>query len=240
MIRRQPPRPARRRSNLRHLAALLGAVVVLATAAAACDEATASTNPTSYNGPTWRILTLPPSVTPYVEKSGASPSATDDPASVLNLPHADPLLESSLPEESAGYPLQRFSMSLDKYIGSSTGGDRRLFTPWLVAFGLTPEQVSMAAAADLTERVKFSILAIKVPGADAKRLQNGFADAAKKANWQVDTTTIVDKTVAELVDPELDAASGHNVAYAYAANETLFVVVTPMPDLLLEALAKLP
>ena len=190
--------------------------------------AQATSRPTATPAPT---RTSSPSAVPSV-----SPSPTPD----LGLPHVNAALEDGLPGIIGGIQLEKFSMPLSTYIASSKGGDKVLYTPWLVKFGKSPDDIDLAVAADLTKTETFHVQAIEVPGVDAPTLSSGFADVARKGKWPVNVKQVGPKSVLEIVDPVTDAAGGLGTAYVYAKGDVLYIVVTDDPALLLEAMIKLP
>jgi hypothetical protein len=172
---------------------------------------------------------------------GASGSAAASPASAcvpgINLVHVDPGLEAGLPCTIGNVDLERFSFKLSDYIASSTGGERDLYAPWLVQFGLTSSDVNIAVVADLTQRENFVIHAIEVPGAADDMLASTFGDQARKAGWPVVSTKVGSEPILKITDPA--AAGSLSVAYVFARNHVLYAVITDDPSLMIEALAKL-
>jgi hypothetical protein len=227
MIRR--PRP---------LLSILAGVGLAAASLAACGGGTATPAPTpeatvsaepivssSPGGSTAATSSLAPSV---------SPSPTP-----LPLPHVSAALEDKLPNTIGGITLQKFSMTLGAYMASFTGGDKPLYAPWLVKFGKTPDEVDLAAALGLTETTTFHVQAIQVPGVQPTALSNGFADVARGLKWPVGNRTIGRTAVTVIEDPATIAAGGLGIAYVYAREDVLYIIVTDSPDLLVEALAKI-
>jgi hypothetical protein len=149
-------------------------------------------------------------------------------------------LEDELPGIIGNVTLEKFSMPLSTYMASSTGGDKTLYTPWLVHFGKTAEATDIAVAADLTQTENFFVQAIQLPGTNAADLSSEFATVARDAGWPVDSRRVADRTVLEITDPKVENAGGLGTAYVLAVKDTLFIVVTDDPALLLEALIKLP
>jgi hypothetical protein len=235
--------------------AILG--FALAAVAAACAGVTATTAPPASSPPVASPVdsasgspTGSPaaggsaSATPSGSGTSQSPAASPSPVlgcvPGLNLGHLDPALEDKLPCTIGGIGLERFSFKLSEYIGSSSGGDRELYNPWLVQFGLTPEDVSMAVVADLTQHIHFVIHAISIPGVADGQLVSSFADQAKKAGWPVTSVKIASTSLMEIVDPAAVEAGTQSVGYVYAKDHVLFTIITDDPNLLLEAIAKLP
>jgi hypothetical protein len=233
-------------------AAILAATVAAcgsagATPSAAADAptpaASAVTSPASpLSAPSASVA---PSRSPGPSGSGSasgSPSASASPASrclSIGVSHTDPVLEAYLPCTIGGVDLERLSLPLSQYIGSSSGGDRSLYAPWLVGFGLTPEEVNMAVVADLTLQENFVIHAIKVPGVDDAKLASSFGDQAKKAGWPVTPKKVTGTSLLEITDPAAKAAGTLSVGYVFASNHILYTIITDDPALLVEALIKL-
>jgi hypothetical protein len=174
--------------------------------------------------------------------SAASPGASPSSECVagLNLSHDDAALEAYLPCIVGGIGLERFSLKLSAYIASSTGGDRELYAPWLVQFGLTPDDVVIAIDADLTQRENFVIHAIRVPGVADDKLASSFSDVARKAGWPVTDRTVAYRSVLEMTDPAAKAAGSLSIGYVFAGNHILYTIITDDPSLLVESLVKLP
>lgn len=176
------------------------------------------------------------------ENASPSGSAAPTPAclSGLDLTHVDTDLEDKLPCTIGGIDLERFSVPLSTYIAADTGGDRELYAPWLVQFGLSTQDVNMAVVADLTQQEDFVIHAISVPGVADGTLVSSFADQARKAGWPVDSVKIASESLTEIIDPATREAGGVATGYVFASDHVLYTIITDDPNLLLEAIAKLP
>lgn len=176
-----------------------------------------------------------------VGSEAASPSTSADP---LNLPHVDAALENLLPSRIGGVDLFKMSLKLQDYITTTPGaGTNALYLPWLVKFGKTPADATLAVATDLTDQENFFVQAIKVPGATAPALLAGFGDAAKAAGWPVKSHTnwgSTGKSGLEIIDPVAQAAGKLFDAFVYAKDDVLYAVVTDDQSLVVEALIKLP
>ncbi len=225
--------------------ALLG-IGLAAVFAAGCGSATVTASPTAAQTirPTPTATTTPsatPASSPSASES-ASPAVSPSPSPTpdLGLGHVNAALEDKLPGVIGGITLEKFSMPLSTYMASSAGGDKILYTPWLVKFGMNPDQIDLAVAADLTQTENFFVQAIQVPGVDAAALTGGFAAVARKAGWPVTPKSIAATSVLEIVDPATDAAGGLGTAYIYAKGDIMYVIVTDDVSLLIEALSKLP
>jgi hypothetical protein len=174
------------------------------------------------------------SVSPSASASQLLPSPTED----LHLPHVSAALEDKLPNVIGGTTLEKFSMTLAAYMASYAGGDKPLYTPWLVKFGKTPDDVNLAAALDLTQTESFHVQAIEVPGQTPAALVAGFANSARALGWPVTNRTIGGTAITQIVD-SATAASGLGIAYVLAREDVIYIIVTDSPDLLVEALAKI-
>jgi hypothetical protein len=204
---------------------------------AACGEAITTPSPTAQAtpGPT---ATATGSSTP---SGSVVPSPSPVPTADVGLPHVNAALEDNLPETIGGVDLSKLSMPLSTFIASYKAGANVLYTPWLVKFGKTPDEIDIAVASDLLQTENFVVQAIQVPGVDAASLLGEFAAVARQNKWPVTPPkTIGPKSVLEIMDPATNAAGGLGTAYVYANADVLYLVVTDDPSLLLEALIKLP
>ena len=173
--------------------------------------------------------------------AGASGSPVPSPTGGFSCgPHLDAGLEDLLPSTIGGVDLEKCSLALSAYIASTTGGDGALYTPWLVKFGKTPGDVTMAVAVDLTGQENFIIHAIQVPGVADATLSSSFADVARKAGWPVGTTTIGTQTYLVMIDPAAETSGALSVGYVFAKNGVLYEIITDNSSLRIEAMAKLP
>jgi hypothetical protein len=177
-----------------------------------------------------------------------SPSITASPTENIsaNLPHLDAKLEDTMPGTVGGTPLEKLSMPLSTYMASETCtqttpcSDKALYTPWLVAFGKTPDDATLAVATDLTGSINFMIHAFKVPGVDGSRLSAGFVSEARKAGWPVKSLTVGSKPVLQLMDTAREALGLIATGYVYAKGDVMYIVITDDPSLLVQGLILLP
>lgn len=173
--------------------------------------------------------------------SGSAGAAASDTTGLdIGLPHVEAKLEDLLPSTIGGVTLEKFSLVLSAYIASTTGGDDALYTPWLVQFGKTPDDVNMAVASDLTGQENFILHAIEVPGVADATLSSSFGDIARKAGWTVNSKTVAGKSVLEMIDPAAAKSGGLSVGYVWAENGVLYTIITDDSTLLLEALIRTP
>ena len=229
-----------------YVSALIG-IGLAAVLAAGCGSATVTASPTATQTvPSTPIPTPMAATTPASSPSASgsalpsvSPSPSLSPSPDLGLPHVDAALEDKLPGTIGGIQLEKFSMPLSTYMASSNGGDRVLYTPWLVKFGKTPDQIDLAEANDLTQTENFFVQAIQVPGVDAASLTGGFASVARNEKWPVTPKSIAATSVLEFVDPATNAAGGLGTAYIYARGDIMYIIVTDNESLLVEALIDL-
>ena len=220
-----------------NLAMLLG-IGLAATLLAGCGGAVPSAPSTT---PAASRPTASPATTRTPSASlSAAPSASPGPTEDLGLKHVNATLEDKLPGVIGGVQLEKSSMPLSTYLASDPGGDKILYTPWVVKMGKSTDDIDLAVAVDLTQTENFFVQAIQVPGVDAATLADGFANVARQNKWPVSSKTVGPKSVFEIIDPAAAAAGGLSTAYVYANADVLYVVVTDDQDLLLEALFKLP
>lgn len=227
-----------------YVSALIG-IGLAAVLAAGCGSATVTASPTATQTVPSTPIPTPMAATTPASSPSASGSALPSvspslsPSPDLGLPHVDAALEDKLPGTIGGIQLEKFSMPLSTYMASSNGGDRVLYTPWLVKFGKTPDQIDLAEANDLTQTENFFVQAIQVPGVDAASLTGGFASVARNEKWPVTPKSIAATSVLEIVDPATDAAGGLGTAYIYARGDIMYIIVTDDESLLVEALIDL-
>jgi hypothetical protein len=185
------------------------------------------------------------SASPHDSASDAAP--TEEPTLDISagLAHYDAKFEDLLPGAIGGIPLSKLSMPLSTYIASlkcdssKPCGDKGLYAPWLVGFGKTPDDATLAAATDLTQTETITIEGFKVPGIDGAKLSAAFGAEARKAGWPVNQISVAGKSVLEIIDPARKALSLLSIGYVYAKGDVMYVVLTDSPDLLVESLIKL-
>jgi hypothetical protein len=223
-----------------HASALIG-IGLAAVLAAGCGSAAVTASPAV----TQTVLpqaTATATTTPASSPSASgstSPSVCPSPNQDLGLGHVNAALEDKLPGVIGGICLAKFSLPLSTYMASPIGGDKVLYTPWLVKFGKTPDQIDLAEANDLSRTEHFFVQAIQVPGVEAAVLTGEFANVARKEKWPVTPKSIAATSVLEIVDPATDAAGGRGTAYVYAKGDIMYVIVTDNESLLIEALINL-
>ncbi|HJX67265.1 MAG TPA: hypothetical protein VJ258_00925 [Candidatus Limnocylindrales bacterium] len=220
---------------------LLWAAMAVALLVAGCGAATATASPaaTIAVSPSARISASPSAAASGFSGVSASATPTTTDQVTIGL-HVDAALEDLLPSTIGRSALVKFSMPVSTYLASSPGGDKTLYSLWLVKLGKTPDDVNIAIADDLTPGENLVVQAIKVPGVDATTLTSSFADVASKAGWPVSTKVTLPKPVLEITDPTAQEAGVLGVAYAYAKDNVLYVVVTDDVSLLIQGLASLP
>jgi hypothetical protein len=212
----------------RRPASILLVTFVCAAALAGCGSS-ATPGPTPTPPPTPAPTATPePTATPV-------PTPTPTPEQTLPLGHIDAALEDKLPKTVGGVKLAKFSLPLATYMASSSGGDKTLYTPWLVKFGKTPDDVNIAIAADLSVDGGFFEQAIQVPGANAALLVSYLNDVARGKGWPTATHSVAGKALLEVIDPDVQSAGGVGIANVYASGDVLYIIVTDKDALLLEA-----
>src|ERR1035437_8340103 len=230
-------------------------VALAATLVAACGNATATTTATPPSAPTAAPSasagksagpSANSSASPVGCASTAAPTAEPTQDISAGLPHSDAQLEALLPGTIGGIDLEKLSMPLSTYMASETCtaatpcGDKALYTPWLVGFGKTPDDATLAAATDLTKTENVIIQAFKVPGIDGTTLSSTFVAEARKAGWPVSPKTVAAKSVLEVIDPARQSLDLLSIGYVYAKDDVMYIIITDDPALLVEALIKLP
>lgn len=221
-----------------------------ATASAAATRLSARTAAPSASVPTSAGasagLSAGSSASPRVSGSAGAPTAEPTLDISAGLAHFDAKLETLLPGTIADIPLSKLSMPLSTYMASTTCtsanpcGDKALYTPWLVEFGKTPDDATLAVATDLTNTETIAIEAFTVPGIDGAKLSSGFAAQARKAGWPVSPKLVATKSVQELIDPVRQNLGLLSVGYLYAHANVMYLILTDDPTLLVESLIKLP
>jgi hypothetical protein len=217
----------------------LWAAMAVALLVAGCGAATATASPT----PTIAVsLSARISAFPSVAASGSpgvSVPATATDQVTIGL-HVDAALEDLLPSTIGRSVLVKFSMPVSTYLASSPGGDKTLYSLWLVKLGKTPDDVNIAIADDLTPGENLVVQAIKVPGVDAATLVSTLSGVAGTAGWPVSTKVSLPKPVLQITDPTAQQAGVLGVVYVYAKDNVLYVVITDDYSLVIQGLASLP
>jgi hypothetical protein len=224
---------------------LLGAALA-ATLVAACGNATGTPPSTRTAAPSATAGMSAGSSASPLGSASMVPTAEPTVDISAGLPHSDAQLEALLPGIIGGIDLEKLSMPLSTYMASETCtatapcGDKALYTPWLVRFGKTPDDATLAAATDLTNTENVIIQAFKVPGIDGTTLSSAFVAEAQKAGWPVSPKKVGDKYVQEVIDPARQSLDLLSLGYVYAKGDVMYIIITDDPALRLEALIKLP
>ena len=221
-----------------HASALIG-IGLAAVLATGCGSATMTASPTVTQTVLPQTTATATSASSPSASGSTSPSVCPSPNQDLGLGHVNAALEDKLPGVIGGICLEKFSLPLSTYMASPIGGDKVLYTPWLVKFGKSPDQIDLAEANDLTQTENFFVQAIQVPGVEAAVLTGELANVARKEKWPVTPKSIAATSVLEIVDPATDAAGGRGTAYVYAKGDIMYVIVTDNESLLIEALINL-
>lgn len=136
--------------------------------------------------------------------------------------HSDPALEALLPRQVAGTNLTTYSLSLDELLKSGAG-DPAAINAFLQSLGKTSADASVAGAFDPTAKLRGTILAYKINGADPAGLLAGivaFARSDVGATAAVRTGTVGGKGVTIV-----SAGSGSNdTQWLYARGDVVFAV----------------
>ena len=138
--------------------------------------------------------------------------------------HADPALESLLPESVSGTAMHRYSLTLTQVLDN--GGDRVGITAFLQSIGKTEADGSFASAFDPTSSLGGGINAFKVAGADAAALLAGItalelSDLGTGATSEQATVGNKSVTVVSVGDGVNDTA------WIYGHGDVVFVVHAP-------------
>jgi hypothetical protein len=219
----------------------LWAAMAVALLVAGCGgaTATASPTPTTAASPSARISASPSAAASGSQGTSASATPTTTDQLTIGL-HVDAALEDLLPSTIGRSVLVKFSMPVSTYLASSPGGDKTLYSLWLVKLGKTPDDVNIAIADDLTPGENLVVQAIKVPGVDAATLVSTLSGVAGMAGWPVSTKVSLPKPVLQITDPTAQQAGVLGVVYVYAKDNVLYVVITDDYSLVIQGLASLP
>ncbi len=207
----------------RHLAPL-AASAALAIFVAACSSS-ATPSPTA---PPAAAASVAPSVAPSAAPSmqaSAAPAASTAPAASfaipsIGLPSQDKNLEGILPSTFGGATLQKFSMNFAQFQGQSSD---KTFAQAVTALGLTPADVSVAVAADITGK-GVSFLAIRFAGADSGKLSQVFQAASQASGDVISSVNLGGKDVLKA------KSSNGDLTYFYIKNDTILGVTGAKDD----------
>jgi hypothetical protein len=156
----------------------------------------------------------------------------------FSFPSEDKDLENRLPSEINGVALTKYSFKGTTFLGSGASNSQDLID-LLSSLGKTPNDMSVAFAADQTGKLDVQIGAFKVAGADSNALLAAFVAATKSTTpgVQVTQANVGGKNVSQITDPT-DTTTG--AIYVYASGDVLFYVQSPDPALAGAAIQALP
>jgi hypothetical protein len=179
-------------------------VAAAALAVAACGGTTATLAPTA----------PPATVAP------ATPAPTSIlPGFSVDLPSVDKELEALLPDDVAGEPFSKASVSGDTLVQNGSGSED--FQKVLVALGKTPSDLTAA----LGGNSKAFVIAFKIKGVPASQFFDQFVQLANQGSAsQVTDVTFGGKQVKKFTD---DAGT---TTYLYLVGDTIVTVSPIVPD----------
>jgi hypothetical protein len=215
-----------------------GAVIAVGAAFVAACTSAATTAPSIAIPSAPASLAIPSIAIPSIAiPSIAIPSGSISIPS-FSFPSEDKDLEGRLPNVLNGTPLQKISLKGSTFLSGNASNQQDL-VDFLTALGKSPNDMSVAFAADPTNNLKVQLGAFKVNGVDSNALLNGYIAAAKQSSPQSTITSgsVGGRNVTEIVDPSGKEAG---TAYVYANGDTLFYVLTADPALAATALQALP
>jgi hypothetical protein len=156
----------------------------------------------------------------------------------FSFPSEDKELENRLPNTINGVTLTKYSFKGSTFLGSGASNSKDLID-LLTSLGKTPDDMSVAFAADPTGDLDLQVGAFKVAGADSNALLAAFVAASKSTTPtdQVTQTNVGGKNVTQIVDPA-DTTTG--AIYVYANGDVLYYVLSPDPALAGAAIQALP
>lgn len=156
----------------------------------------------------------------------------------FSFPSEDKDLENRLPGEINGVALTKYSFKGTTFLGSGASNSQDLLD-LLSSLGKTPDDMSVAFAADPAGDLDVQVGAFKVAGADSNALLAAFVDASQSTTpgTQVSQANVGGKNVTQIVDPS-DTTTG--AIYVYANGDVLYYVLSPDPALAAATLQALP
>jgi hypothetical protein len=184
------------------------------------------------------------SVPPAPSASPAQPSGSSAVPSgsfaipSFSFPSEDKDLENRLPNEINGVTLTKYSFKGSTFLSSGASNSQDLID-LLSSLGKTPNDMSVAFAADPAGKIDVQIGAFKVAGADSIALLAAFVAATKKTTPAVQVTqaSVGGKNVSQITDPS-DTTTG--AIDVYANGDVLYYVQSPDPALAGAAIQALP
>ena len=186
---------------------------------------------------------------PVAPIAAQSPAATIEPlASAAASAQPDPTLEAVMPDEIGGQPFEVTSGVGAAAFAGSSPEDQQQLTDFLAGFDRTVEDMSFAmgfsmipSPSDPTDFRGLSIVAFRVrdvAGADLQtELVKLYLEQAGMPDAQAVETAIAGKPVVSIADPS--STDPTQSIFVRAAEDMVFLV-GGTPDLVEEAIAKLP
>jgi hypothetical protein len=205
------------------LARALAIVAAAAFAVTACGGNTSTPLPA-----TVAPVTQAPTVTTPPTAAPASPGFSFALPSGLN---ADTDLEALLPDELAGEPIQKLSMTGESFVGTGQGTEE--IEQMLTALGKTPSDLSVAFGGNAS----VVLIAFRVKGVDANVIYQAVVAAQQQDDNVITDVTIAGKPAKKVVD------AIETSTYLYLTGDALVTVtgVGSLDDTLLtEIFTKLP
>ena len=241
------------------------ALAVIALLFAACSSSAATPAPSSGAGPTLALPTIaipsiavPSIAVPSIAiPSIAVPSIAIPSIAVpsiaipsdslaipsfalpsFSFPSEDKDLEGRLPNAINGITLTKYSFKGSTFLESGADNSQDLVN-LLNSLGKTPNDLSVAIAADPSGDLDMSIGAFRVAGADSNALLQAFIAATRTSTPEdaITQANVGGKNVTQIVDPT-DPSSG--AIYVYPSGDVMFYVQSPDTALATTALQALP
>jgi len=203
------------------LRAATAAILLLASAVAACSSGSATASPT-------------PSVPASVEPSAASSSEGAAPS----LPSGAEDLEALIPDTIGGVALQKLSMRGNEFANSGSASAEA--EEFLRTLGVSPDDVSVAIGFGLSSDTGsgVAVFVFRAQGAESDRLLQAFKDATdaeRETPLEWESVNVGGKQVERATDPE----QGNRV-YLYVKDDLLAFVATTSEDDAAEVLGGMP
>jgi hypothetical protein len=199
----------------------MAAILLLASAVAACSSGGATASPT-------------PSVPTTVEPSAASSSEGAAPS----LPSGAEDLEALIPDTIGGVALQKLSMQGNEFANSGSASAEA--EEFLRTLGVSPDDVSVAIGFGLASDTGsgVAVFVFRAQGAESDRLLQAFKDATdaeRETPLEWESVNVGGKQVERATDPE----QGNRV-YLYVKDDLLAFVATTSEDDAAEVLGGMP
>lgn len=226
------------------LSKIAAVMAVIAIAAAACGNSTATPAPTQPGASSAGQTSVAPTAVASAGSSAApsaapatQAAATGAAPTALVIPSftSDKELEATLPDTYKNLPLRKFSFT-GKDLMSNASQDNADLAALLQALGKTAEDLSYAIAADSTDTLGVSFGAYRIKGADASAWSGTLWDLAQKESPGTVSTDVNlgGKSVKRVVEPDSE-----DITYAWPKGDILFLVITTSDELAADAIASM-